>query len=247
MKYLGLLTINAEDDILERTLEHNAQFVDAFYVLDGTAPTGVSETICLANPKCAGYTCDWDLPAEYGTQPRDGWRQHLYQQAITDHGFDNWFLLLHGDEVWTQDPREHVGVASGYIYRLPFYFPRAGETWDYMWHPIDQLQWRLGPGWPEFRMFRGSPEVGYDPLQHFNVTPDGIRSFANVAAPILHYPYRSPHAQRGRAKQTWDPDNYRHVIEGDEVYWTDERINYCLARPEGHFRVCERETSFVGV
>ena len=37
MKFIGLLMINEENDILERTLAANAPLVDCVYVLDGTA------------------------------------------------------------------------------------------------------------------------------------------------------------------------------------------------------------------
>lgn len=234
MKFIGLLMINGENDILEDTLAINAEYVDAFYVLDGTVPNDESERICHGHPKCHGYTRDADLPPSYPANPVDGYRQHLYEQAVTDYGYDNWFLLLHGDEVWTEDPRAIVtDSADGYCFQLPFFFPRAGEEWDYARSPLDQLTWRLGPGWPEFRMFRGGPGVRFAKSQHFNVTPQGIGRIAWVADPILHYPYRSPEVQRERAAQTWDPDNYQHVTDRDAVYWTDEMIAAYQARPQG--------------
>ncbi len=252
MKYLGLLMVNGENDVLEETLAANAELVDAFYVLDGTVPNTVSERICLAHPKCAGYTRDQDLPASYPRNPVDGYRQHLYEQAVADHGFDNWFLLLHGDEVWTQDPRDHlIDGADGYMFLLPFFFPRAGETWDYTWPALDQLQWSLGPGFPEFRMFRGGPGVRFDKSQHFNVTPAGLTSMGAMPFPINHYLYRSPMSQRARAAQHvangFDPDNYRHITDGDHVYWTDAMIEQRLNDPTGYFTELRREPSRVGV
>ena len=240
MKFIGLLMVNGENDILERTLAHNAEFVDAFYVLDGTRPHGESERICWQHPKCAGYTRDDQLPDSYGSEPRDGWRQHLYEQASADHGPDNWFLLLHGDEVWTADPRDTVtGHNDGFMFLLPFFFPRSGELWDYNVHPLDQLRWHLKPGFPEFRMFRGGRTVNYIPLQHHNTKPAGIHTIGYASAPILHYLYRSPEAQRARAQQHlatgFDIDNYRHVLDRDEVYWTDEMIDSYRSRPQRFF------------
>ncbi len=93
MKFIGLLMVAEEDDILERTLKHNAQFVDCFYAL--SAGGYVMETP-EAVGKCHGWWHDADV--RYEGQPRDGWRQHLLERAYRDHGHDNWFLLLHGDE-----------------------------------------------------------------------------------------------------------------------------------------------------
>lgn len=233
MKYIGLLMCADEDDILERTLAHNAEFVDCFYALDGTADSGAAG-ICLSNPKCASYTRDVDVL--YKGPPRDGWRQVLLEKAYADHGHDNWFVLLHGDELWETHPAENVGRFDAYTYRLPFYFPRAGEEWQDDVHPLDQLRWSLGPGWPEFRMFRGGRHVQYDPDQHFDVLPRGIRSHGTTFAEILHYPYRSPAVQRARAARHtetgFDPDNFAHINDGDNVYWTDEMIAAYRKRPE---------------
>ncbi len=236
MKFIGLLMVADEDDILDRTLEHNLGFVDWFYVLDGSKnPTRHGH---MDWPfKCMGAYQDKDLPAGYPEKPTDGYRQFLLQKAVADWGPDNWFVLLHGDEMWTADPRDiATRNADGFVFPLPFFFPREGEEWQDDVHPIDQLHWALGPGWPELRMFRGGPDVHYHSQQHFNVTPGGLHTLAHVDAPIFHYPYRSPEVQRARAErhQTtgFDPDNYQHITEGDNVYWTDEMIAAYRERPQ---------------
>jgi hypothetical protein len=230
-QYIGLLMVAEENDILERTLDHNSQYLDAFYVLDGTPDNTESERICKAHPKCWGYSTDAQLPRPpYTSETLCGYRQFIYEQAVADNGSDNWFLILHGDEVWTQDPRIITTNTryDGFIYRLPFFFPREGEPWDDSLHPVDQLSWGLGPGWPEFRLFRGNPTVQYDPLQQFNTRPFGINLVAATPALILHYPYRSPEVQRIRAdlhqQSKFDPDNFAHIVSDDAVYWTDEMI-----------------------
>ena len=235
MKHIGLLMVNEENDILERTLAHNLQFVDCIYALDGSG----------SGHDVIGDACGWrwgDMlrwlatdedaaDAGWPSDPCDGYRGYLLEQAVSEHGPDNWFLLLHGDELWTQDPREITRRINrqrvAVVYNLPFFIPRDGEPWDYDTHPIDQLHWQLGPGWPEVRMFRGAPGVRYRPDQHFNVTPDGIELMWYADAPILHYPYRSPEQQAKRAQVTFDPDNYKRV-----GYWTDEMIREQMSRPQ---------------
>lgn len=230
MKHIGLLVVKEEDDILERTLTYNALQVDAFYALDGTKDNAESKQIITSHPKCAGYWTD----GEIGAAPCDGCRKHLLEHAYADHGHDNWFLLLHADEVWTHDVRSFTSrmgfAANAFIYQLPFFFPRADDGWDDEVHPLDQLHWHLGPGWPEVRLFRGGPNVHYDLGQHFNVTPAGVNVFATADAPIYHYPYRSPDTQFTRADCSWDPDNYAHVRAGD-VFWTDEMIEQWQQNP----------------
>lgn len=229
MKFIGLMMINGENDILERVLASHEQVADVFYVLDGTVPNDTSRALCERSPKCGGYITDAELPRPpYPDKPVCGYRQALYEMACADHGPDNWFLILHGDEVWTEHPGTIVNGADGYWFLLPFYFPRSGEDWDYDVHPLDQLRWNLRPGYPEFRMFKGGTHVRYSCTQSFNTRPAGITGDGHVAAPIKHYLYRSPDAQRARARQHqatgFDPDNYQHIIDHDAVYWTDEMI-----------------------
>jgi hypothetical protein len=248
--HIGLLMINGENDVLERTLAHNSEYVDAFYVLDGTVPNDESERICRAHPKCWGYRTDAQLPRPpYGDKPVCGWRQFMLEHAYADHGHDNWFLILHGDEVWTKHPKEMVTSSfDGYIYKLPFYFPREGEEWDPAVHPLDQLHWSLWPGYPEFRLFLGGEGVNFNRDQRFNTRPAGIKRAAIAPDPILHYLYRSPDAQRARAAEhartDFDLANYLHILDDDAVYWTDEMI--------GRYRRKEfftelRDTAQVGV
>ncbi len=237
---IGLLMVAGEDDILERTLDHNARFLDAFYVLDGSTDTTESERICRAHPKCWAYRQDKDLPRPpYTERTLCGYRKFIHDIAVMDHGPNNWFMVLHADEMWTVDPKGLTrGLThDGVIFQLPFFFPREGEEWDDHKHPLDQLHWNLGPGWPEFRLFRGRKGVAYDELQEFNTKPSGISNVGFCTdAPILHYPYRSPAVQRARAAQhevtQFDPDNYQHIVKEDAVYWTDEMIGAYQAKPE---------------
>ncbi len=236
---IGLMMVAGEDDILERTLDHNAKFLDAFYVLDGSDDVSLSERICRAHPKCWGYRQDKDLPRPpYTERALCGYRKFIHDLAVEDHGPDNWFMVLHADELWTVDPKGLTrGIRQdGVIFQLPFFFPREGEEWNDSVHPLDQLHWSLGPGWPEFRLFRGRDGVAYTELQEFNTRPSGIQNVGVADAPILHYPYRSPAVQRARAAQhevtQFDPDNYQHIVRDDAVYWTDDMIAKAQGRPE---------------
>lgn len=237
MNVIGLLMLSHEDDILGSVLQYNAPLVDAFYVLDGTTPNIKSRALCEHHVGCLGYWHDSELPEErYGSQPRDGWRQHLLEAAVADWGHDNLFCLLHGDEVWTVEPRrvaeENPGF-DGFIFPLPVYFPR--EPWQDDVHPLEQLTWHLSPGWPEVRMFRGGASVRFADRQHFNVTPAGVGRATPVPYPIRHYPYRSPAHQLERARRHqetgFDPANYEHVLRG-EVIWSDEMIARLQSRSE---------------
>lgn len=231
---IGLLMVAQEDDILERVLQLNDHVYDVLYVLDGTQPNDTSRAICEATGKLRGYWTDDQLPRPpYPVGTTCGYRGFIYDMAVEALGWDHWFLELHGDEVWQHHPAEVAAAwpgADGFGFRLPFYFPRA---WSTGVHPLDQLRWHMVPGWPEFRMFHGNPDVRFDPAQHFNTQPSGLHNVVWTGFTIKHYPYRAPAVQRSRAamhQQTgFDPGNYQHIVNEDAVLWTDAMIQgaYC--------------------
>lgn len=228
--FIGLVLVNGENDVLAATLKTHERILDVFYALDGTVPAHTSYAIIRGSEKCVAYFTDAELPRPpYTPDARDGYRQFLLEQAVADHGPENVFLLLHGDEIWQTHPsrilEEHPD-ADGFGFRLPCLIPRERDGWDDTAHPFDQLRWMLGPGWPEFRMFRGNPDVRFDPEQHFNVTPSGLRNTVMTGHTILHFPYRSPQSQAARAAVTFDPDNYRET-----GLWDDDRIARARCHP----------------
>ncbi len=222
---IGLLMVSGEDDILAETLGLNVAHVDIFYALDN--PTEHSEAICKSFPKCAGYITDADLPRPpYPTWHTAGYRKAIHEMAVAEHGAEHWFLLLHGDEVWTFDPATVVAAypdADGFMFDLPAYIPR--EEWDDGRGPLEQLKWWIGPGWSEFRMFHGASGVSYDENQHFSTTPAGLRNIVTTSERIKHYPWRSPASQRLRASASgFGAGNYQHVSDHGAVIWTDRMI-----------------------
>jgi len=229
VKLIGLMMTAHDEDVAEDVLARSMAKPDELYVLDG------SDTRA-ALPEWTRYWRDTDVP--WSGPPRDGWRQWLYDRAVADHGTDHWFLVLHSDEVWTFDPRGlpfKYPEADGFAFRLPCWFPRSGTPWQIGVPALAQIHWSLGPGWPEFRMFRGGEGVRFDPSQHFDVRPTGLSSVVQTELTIEHYPYRSPASQRRRARHHddtgFDPDNYRHVSDGSELFWTDERIASWMQKP----------------
>jgi hypothetical protein len=230
---IGLLMVNHEDDILADTLAHNQKHIDTFYTLDGTQPNRTSRHVCQTHIKCAGYYTDSQLPDHYPSTLTDGYRQFIYEKAVADHGPDHWFLILHADELWTFDPQTIIAQhpdADGFIFNLPAYIPR--EPWNHQ-RAIRQLKWWIGPGYPEFRMFHGNPDVAYDIRQNFNTQPAGLKHVVRTDGRINHYPWRSPAVQHERAAIAWAgkagqptyaAHNYGHVTNHNNVIWTDQMI-----------------------
>lgn len=216
---IGLLMIRDENDILNDTLAINARLVDVFYVLDGSKDAFIARDICAKFDNCARVFRDSGVVT-------DSSRQLLLDAAREDHGDNHWYLLLHGDELWTFDPSDVVDnhpAAEGFEFRLPFAFPRR---WDSQRTAFEQLTEFAGPGWPEFRMFRDQPGVHYVAGRHHECKPEGVDIVFRVEGHwILHYPYRSPQHQRERARtrRVWSPENYQHISAGG-VFWNDDML-----------------------
>ena len=228
---IGLLMIRDENDILEDTLSRNAKLVDCFYVLDGSMDAERSYEICGSTGKLAGSALDQELERPVV----DGIRDVLLDWACLDYlRTDHWFLLLHGDELWTFDPDEVIAEhprADGFEFCLPFTFPRS---WDDSKSAFEQLDEFMAPGWPEFRMFKGGSGVYFDPAKHFSTTPYGLKNIVRIEdKPILHYLYRSPEQQYAKAarNQEWSPENWQDLDERGP-FWDDERIADFCARSE---------------
>ena len=230
---IGLLLVADENDILERVLAANLKFVDVFYVLDGTVPNRQSKRTCAHAAKCRGYWTDAELPRPpYPEGTVCGYRGFIYDKAVEDHGYDHWFVELHGDEIWTVHPNQVIEEnpsADGFIFPLPFYFPRADEPWDDKVHPLDQLHWHMTPGWPEFRLFRGNPNVHFSPTQHFNTQPSGLTNVVQVGHPLVFVPSDPGYVwSRRLSRQTWprfwEPNpltstSYFSTVNGSDSLW----------------------------
>lgn len=218
---IGLLMTAHDEDILERTLTHNAALVDCFYALDG----GAAKQIIVKQPNCSAYLSDFQC----GEGPaRDGWRQVLHRWAVADHGPEHLFVLLHGDEMWMDAPRDiaddNPGF-DGFMLRLPI----ATVSGDL-----------IGPGVPEFRMFWGSDDVAYDWQQHFNVQPAGLDNVKLTHGMIAHVPWRSVASQRLRQAHHrdtgFDPDNHDRIYMHEQEiidHWLGKEHYQALTQVEG--------------
>lgn len=243
---IGLLMVSHENDVLAEVMAANAPLVDGFYALDGTIPNLESKRLLEGLPGCWGYMHDIEISHD---PPRDGWRGRLLEQAYVDHGHDHWFVLLHGDEVWTANPRamvERYGhLADGLMFLLPMYFPHEIDGWEDSVAPLAQLRWHLGPGYPELRMFKGGPDVHYDPEQHHRVQPEGCHRLLVTPAVIRHYLFRAPAEQVARAQRHrangFDPSNYAHIgDDGTGTLWGQDLIDARLLPHAYEWVGCDR-------
>lgn len=230
---IGLLMICDEQDMLEEALRNHSIFCDFIFVLDGTTGEGQkeSERICRNCPSVAGYWAD----AETGyPQPvKDGARKFLHEKARERFGVDNWYVVLHGDEIWGDDPRviiEKAGQAKeGIAVLLYHFFPHTSQqqSWDYKpgKSSIEECAtYYMLPGIREERLFLDTGANHYSENWHSKVIPVGLKR-EETKYVVKQYNYRTPEQAHRRSVQreesNWQRNHYQHLLENADNFFID--------------------------
>ena len=199
---IGLLLTYNEADFIEEMMEANRHAVDAIFVLDGS--TDGTDRILAGYPEVELVVRDEDV-APGGA--RDFHRQHLLDAARERYGVGHWYTLMHGDEIFHDDPRAVIADADAMRakrvnWAVMQFFLRPDEPAPEPERPIqDQIRW-YSPFWVEIRQFRDGPGVRYREGEHGRVLPHGVGWLPYWKMPILkHYPYRS-HEQAARRRRS---------------------------------------------
>ena len=207
---IGLMMIRNEHDVLAEALRNHSCFCRAIYVLDGSRGEAQIATreICERFPKVEGYWHDDETGYE---QPlRDGARQLLLERAREAHGLNNWFALLHGDELWGEDPRPKLEIPDrpcAVLTQLYHFFPHSSDrdSWSFPGNGAIEAtaRWYMMPPGKEHRLFFDTGEHNYEVTQHSRTIPPGIPE-TTLPIAIKHYSYRTPEQAYQRARERKD-------------------------------------------
>ncbi len=230
---IGLMMIKDETDMLEEALRNHSIFCDEIYVLDGTeGPMQPrSEAICRSFARVAGY---WrDAETRIPRPLRDGARGFLLHEARRAHGIGRWYAVLHGDEIWSADPRVTVldrpDDADACSVLLYHFFPHVSErtTWDYVPF-VTSIEacasHYMLPGIPEHRLFFDTGRYDYEIPRHSRVIPVGMRVWHTELA-VKQYNYRNPDQAHTRAvtrrADGWQANHYQHLLDGTDGFFVE--------------------------
>ena len=229
---IGLMMIRDEQDMLEEALRNHVRFCRALFILDGTQGDGqkTSQAICQTFPQVVGY---WeDHETGYNLPLRDGARHFLLERARERFGLDQWYALLHGDEIWAEDPRPHLKRESpendAILVDLYHFFPHVSErdTWAFSAGvSIEaQAQWYMLPPIPENRLFWDSGAFNYVVERHSRTIPEGmLRQEGHLV--VKQYNYRTPEQAHQRAvsrkRELWQKNHYQHLLDGPAGFFVE--------------------------
>jgi glycosyltransferase involved in cell wall biosynthesis len=189
-----MMTCNEEDCIAEVMQEH-AKYFDKILVLDGSSDN--TPEIIRSFKNVVYFAKDQDvLP---GIKIRDGARQVLLAEAQKRFGYDGWFTLLHGDEIFHDSPNttliaaEKAKVDKVHWYAMQFFLHTSDQTKKFAEHESlqNRVRWYC-PGFMEIRQFRNKKGIFYPLDQHGCLFPKGLNARINSKFPVYkHYAYRS--------------------------------------------------------
>ncbi|MBU0501855.1 MAG: hypothetical protein KJ811_01240 [Candidatus Margulisbacteria bacterium] len=249
MQNIGLLMTCNEEDCIEEVMNEHIKYFDKILVLDGSSDK--TEEIIRSCSAVKYFLKDSEIIDKLPNRKfEDGARQFLLQKAQELYGYDGWFTLLHGDEIFHDSPiemtkrAEKEGAEKINWYVMNFFLHTSDQTKDL--GSIKSVQERVTwycPGFLEIRSFKNKKGLYYELGRRHCVTPYGIGWHMFSKYPVYkHYPHRSV-AQMLKKKeqhqQTGFAITYRG-IEDEASCFFDLLPNYKVARQfDGSFHEFE--------
>ncbi|MBT5855506.1 glycosyltransferase [bacterium] len=201
---IGLLMTYNEADIIGEVLQANASHFDAIFAIDGS--TDATPDIIRKYDNVVHLMFDKDLPP--GTKINDAVRQFLIDEAQKRYGTEGWFTLLHGDEIFVDDPNDTIrraekagaDIINWHVLNFFIHSSQKDINFDDSRPLQDQIN-HYHPGGIEVRQFKNVPDLRYQPDQIYKVLPHGLKNKPLLDYPILkHYVDRPVHYSTKRYK-----------------------------------------------
>jgi glycosyltransferase involved in cell wall biosynthesis len=249
MQHIGLLMTCNEEDCIEEVMNEHTRYFDKILVLDGSVDK--TEEIIRSYDAVKYFIKDSQIMDNLPNRKfEDGARYSILEKAQEMYGYDNWITLLHGDEVFHDNPvemaenadREGAEKINWYAMNFFLHTSDRGKDLEAIKSVQERVTWYC-PGFLEIRSFKNKRGVYYDPGQFHRVLPQGVGWRIYRHFPIYkHYPYRSV-KQIFAKKKLNKPSGFYHSwkdIEDEEGCFHEILPNYKVARKfDGSFHEFE--------
>jgi hypothetical protein len=246
---IGLMVTRDEEDVIAEVMEVNKKHFDNILVLDGSSDR--TEEIIRSYDCVKYFLKDKDIINKLPNRKfEDGARQFLLEKAQEMFPIEGWFTLLHGDEIWHDDPNRVVEEAEKARaekvnwYAMNFFLHTSDRNRDLESIPLveERVLWYC-PGYLEVRSFKNKPGIHYNLNKHHIVLPEGIGWKIYKYFPIYkHYPFRSVAQilkKHGLHKNSIFTPTYNGKNDYDSCF-VDILPNYKIARKfDGSFHEFE--------
>ncbi len=230
-----MMTCN-EDDVIEEVMAHHRKQFDCLLVLDGS--TDRTEEIMRSFDCVKYFMKDQDIYPK--RKIRDGARQFLLEKAQELFPVEGWFTLVHGDEIFVDDPTqiairaEKQGAEKVNWHALNFFLHTSQKEGVDANKPIlESLTYYLVGG-IEIRQFKNKPNLYYPLHQHHNLLPKGIGLMPLLDFPIFKHFVRRSESQ---VQKRMDPNRLVHQDpDPTDVVWRETLDpKFSLRNYEGSF------------
>lgn len=249
MLNIGLLMTCDEEDCIREVMDEHTKYFDTILCLDGSSDK--TEEIIRSYPQVKYFLRDKDIINQLPNRKiEDGARQFLLEKAQELFGCEGWFTLLHGDEIFYDNPvkmaerAEREGAEKINWSAMNFFMHTSdfGKDWDAISSVQKRVTWYC-PGFLEIRSFKNKKGIYYKLEDRHKVLPYGIGWHMFSKYPVYkHYPFRSVAQMRKKKEQhtkTGFAVTYRG-LDDEENYFKDILPGYKIARQfDGSFHEFE--------
>ena len=198
MLHIGLMMTCNEEDCIEEVMNEHAKYFDKILVLDGSSDK--TEEIIRSYDAVKYFLKDSQIIDKLPDKKfKDGARQFILEKAQEMYGYDGWFTLLHGDEIFYDNPvemaeraeREGAEKINWYVMNFFLHTSDCGLDLQAIRSVQERVSWYC-PGFLEIRQFKNKQGIYYNLERHGKSAPEGISWKIFRHFPIYkHYPYRS--------------------------------------------------------
>lgn len=246
---IGLMITRDEEDVIEEVMAANKKYFDKIFVLDGSSDR--TEEVIRSYDCVKYFLKDSEIIDKLPNRKfEDGARQFLLQKAQEMYPVEGWFTLLHGDEIWHDDPnwvaeqaeKSRAEKVNWYVMNFFLHTSDKAKDLDSIKSVQERVLWYC-PGYLEIRSFRNKPGIHYELGQKNNVIPQGIGWQIYKYFPVYkHYPFRSVR-QIMKKKQSHRETGFNFTyekFEDTDSCFLDILPNYKIARKyDGSFHEFE--------
>ena len=246
---IGLMLTRNEEDVIAEVMDVNKKYFDKILVLDGSDDR--TEEIVRSYDCVKYFLKDKDILDQLpNNRFVDGARQFILEKAQAMFPIEGWFSILHGDEVWHDDPnwvaneaeKAHAEKVNWYVMNFFLHTSDKGRDLESIRSVQERVKWYC-PGYLEIRSFRNKKGIHYDLNKHHLILPEGIGWQIYKYFPVYkHYPYRSV-SQMMKKKKQYINNNFTasyHNIQGFDSCFVDILKGYKVARQfDGSFHEFE--------
>jgi len=216
-----------EDDVIEEVMETNKKYFDKILVLDGSDDR--TEEIIRSYDCVKYFLKDREIIDQLPDRKFNTYAdQFLLEKAQQMYPIEGWFTLLHGDEIWHDDPnwvaeeaeKARAEKVNWYVMNFFLHTSEKGQDLSAIKSVQERILWYC-PGFLEIRSFKNKKGIRYQFDKKWNVLPMGIGWKIYKYFPVYkHYPLRSVEQIMKKKKVHSENDyvTYQRIISADGCF-----------------------------